>query len=48
LQGSLQTVADGGVETHQGEEQDPNDEIDNIGHDAAPPILTVGLCALPA
>jgi hypothetical protein len=34
---SLQAVASDGVDTHQGEEQNPDSEIDNVGHDMAPP-----------
>jgi hypothetical protein len=35
---SLQPVASGGVDAHQDEEQDPNDEIDNVSHVANPPM----------
>ena len=45
---SLQAVASDGVEAHQGEEQDPNREIDNVGHDKAPPDLTPRFCPSPA
>jgi hypothetical protein len=45
---SLQSVASDGVETHQGKEQNPDSQIDNVGHDMAPPNFTPGFCPLGA
>jgi len=34
----LQAVASGGVKAHHDEEQDPDAEVNDVSHGAAPPI----------
>jgi len=48
LRVSLQAIASGGVETHQNENQDSDDDVDNVGHGEAPPNFTARSCAFAA
>jgi len=40
LRCSLQAIAGGGVEAHEGEEQEPENDVDDISHGKAPPDLS--------